>query len=104
MSIYGVWRHETVGEGFTSTLTNTLREDGSYEVHMMMGATEGCQQHIYHYGQFKLDEGQSLLKITFDSGERETTDCPDAADNIARRTFTPDEVAETLAQLSLPKR
>lgn len=91
-SIYGTWKHEMDYGGSSTVTTQTIREDGSYETHMIYAMDGGCRQHIVHYG--KLDIGEVSLRVNFESGETEMRDCEDSSRNFDRRGFTEVEINE----------
>lgn len=96
-SIYGIWKHEMVSEGSSTVTTHTIREDGSYETHMIFAMGSGCQQHIYHHG--KLDIGKATLRLNFDSGKTEMRECEEPAKNFGMRDFTEEETNEVISLL-----
>ncbi|MCG8603707.1 hypothetical protein MJD09_01735 [bacterium] len=46
--IYGIWKHEMKQGDSVSVITQSIREDGSYETHMIYAIGAGCQQHTRH--------------------------------------------------------
>ena len=96
-NIYGIWKHEMDYGGSSTVTTQTIRDDGSYETHMIYAMGGGCGQHIYHYG--KLDVGEVSLRVNFESGETEMMDCEDPSRNFDRRGFTEAEIDEATSLL-----
>lgn len=97
-SVYGVWKHE-MGSGDSSVITTqTIREDGSYETHMIFSLGAGCRQHVYHYGKIMI--GEATLKLTLGSGQTEMTGCEDSSRNFDLRDLTSAEIEEARGLLA----
>ena len=100
--IYGIWKHEMAYEGSSTVTTQTIREDGSYQTHMVFTTGGGCQQHIYHYGTLEI--GSTTLKLNFKSGKTEMKECEDLSKNFDTRDFTEAETheAKSLLEQEIP--
>lgn len=97
-SIYGIWKHETAAGESSVITTQTIREDGSYETHMIFVLGAGCRQHVYHYGRVMISE--ATLKLIFDSGKTEMTGCEDSSKNFDLRGFTSAEIEDARSLLA----
>lgn len=95
--IYGIWKNEMSFGDSSVVTTHTIREDGSYETHMIYGMGGGCRQHIFHFG--KLDFDDASLRLSIESGETEMRDCEDPPRNFDRRGFTETEINEATSLL-----
>ena len=100
--IHGVWKHEMVYGGASMVTVQTIREDGSYETHMVFPMGGGCRQHIFHYGHVEI--GDTTLKLRFESGTTTMKGCEDASKNFESRGFTEAEIneAQTLLAQEIP--
>jgi hypothetical protein len=87
-----------VDRGSSSVTTQTLRDDGTYETHMIFAFDGGCEQHIHHYGTFEI--GEATLQLSFDSGETSMTGCTDPSNNFDERDFTEAEIDEARGLLA----
>lgn len=97
-SIYGTWRNETASGDSSVITTQTIREEDSYETHMIFLFDAGCRQHIYHYGRISI--GEATLKLTVESGKTEMTGCNDSAKNFDMRALTRAEIDEARSLLA----
>lgn len=97
-TIYGVWKHEVGSPGSRTVTTQTIREDGTFETHMVFALGDGCEQHIRHSGTIKIGDG--TLKLTLEAGETKMNGCEDPSKNFTLRPFSPAEVEETKAMLA----
>ena len=95
--IYGIWKNEMSFGDSSVVTTHTIREDGSYETHMIYATGGGCRQHIIHFG--KLDFDDASLRLSIESGETEMRDCEDPPRNFDRRGFTETEINEATSLL-----
>ena len=95
--LHGRWRNETLsGETFV-VLTQTLRDDGTFETDMRYALADGCRQHVVQRGRYEASGGR--LRLLFEGGETEMDGCADPARRFARRPFTEAEAQETAQML-----
>lgn len=97
-SVHGIWRYKMVDRGSSTVTTQTLRDDGTYETHMIFSFDGGCEQHIHHYGTFEI--GEATLQLSFESGETSMTGCADPSDDFDKRDFTEAEIDEARSLLA----
>lgn len=90
-SVYRIWKHKMVDRGSSTVTIQTIRDDGTYETHMIFSFGGGCEQHIHHHGTFEI--GDATLKLSFESGETRMTGCTDPSKNFDTRDFTEAEAA-----------
>lgn len=98
-SIHGIWKHKMVDSGSSTVTIQTIREDGTYETHMIFSFGDGCEQHIHHRGTFAI-RGDTLT-LSFESGQTRMTESTDPSRNVDTRDFTEaesDEARSLLAQ------
>lgn len=91
-SVYGTWKNEMASGDSSVITTQTIREDGSYETHMIFPVGAGCRQHIYHYGEVTI--GETTLQLTLASGKTAMTGCENGSQNFALRDLTRAELEE----------
>ena len=101
-SIRGVWKHEASYGGRTVVTVQAIREDNTYETHMVFPSAGGCEQHVYHYGSVEV--GDATLRLHFGSGKTKMTGCQDESKNFELRDFTEAEIdeAKTLLAQNIP--
>lgn len=101
-SVYGIWKHEMVDRDSSTVTIQTIREDGTYETHMIFYFDGGCEQHIHHHGTLQI--GDATLNMSFESGETRMTGCTDPSKNFDTRDFTEAEIdeARTLLAQEIP--
>jgi hypothetical protein len=97
-SVYGIWKHQVVDRGFSTVTIQTIRDDFTYETHMIFSLDGGCEQHIHHHGTLEI--GDATLKLSFESGETRMTGCTDPSRNFDTRDFTEAEIDEARRLLS----
>ncbi|HUF68508.1 MAG TPA: hypothetical protein VMM79_07605 [Longimicrobiales bacterium] len=97
-SVDGIWKHKMVDRGFSTVTIQTIRDDGSYETHMIFSLDGGCEQHIHHHGTVEIRD--AMLKLRFESGETRMTGCTDPSKNFDTRDFTQAEIDEARRLLS----
>jgi hypothetical protein len=96
--VHGIWKHEMVDRGTSTVTIHTIRDDGSYETHMVFAFADGCEQHIHHQGTIEI--GDTTLTLDFQSGTTRMTGCTDPSRDFAMRDFTQAEIDETRGLLA----
>lgn len=97
-TIYGVWKHEVGSSGSRTVTTQTIRDDGTFETHMIFALGDGCEQRIRQFGRVEIRDG--TLKLTLEAGETGMTGCEDSSKNFDLRPFDEAEMEETRAMLA----
>ena len=97
-SVYGIWKHKMLDRGSSTVTIQTIRDDGTYETHMIFSFGGGCEQHIHHHGTLEI--GDVTLKLSFESGETRMTGCTDPSKNFDTRDFTEAEIDEARSLLA----
>lgn len=97
-SVYGIWKHEMASGDMSVITTQIIREDGSYETHMIFRSGAGCEQHVHHYGEAVL--GETTLKLALAAGRTEMKGCDDPSKNFELRDLTGTEMEEARGLLA----
>lgn len=97
-SVSGIWKHQMVDRGSSTVTIQTIRDDGTYETHMIFSFDGGCEQHIHHHGTLEMRD--ATLRLRFESGETRMTGCTDPSTNFDTRDFTAAEIDEARSLLA----
>ena len=91
-SIYGIWKHNTKYAGLSISIVQTIREDDSYETHMVFAMGRGGRKHFYYYGTLEI--GDTTIKPKLGSGKVEMVGCKNPSKNFSLRELTEAETRE----------